>query len=188
MRSLVHPPLILIKSWWQIQIFLDRMAIAGNGEANLLLPPENEVLGQGNFLHLCVIPEGGGVVGVPACITDHMTGDLHPRGYASMGWAYPSWDTWDTTGYGQQAGGTHPTEMHSCLSKCLPKSAYKWKKLDRKGGISSVYLEFSTELWSGFLISYCNKSKKKTTHFSSFRHPLFHFFLLPNEFLSKYWP
>ena len=22
-------------------------------------------------------------------------------------------DTWDTTGYGQQAGGTHPTGMHS---------------------------------------------------------------------------
>ena len=24
-------------------------------------------------------------------------------------------DTWDTVGYGQQAGGTHPTEMHSCM-------------------------------------------------------------------------
>ena len=23
-------------------------------------------------------------------------------------------DTWDTTVYGQQAGGTHPTRMHSC--------------------------------------------------------------------------
>ena len=54
MRSLVHPPLILIKSWWQIQNFLDRMAIAGNGEANLLLPPANEVLGQGNvFTPVC---------------------------------------------------------------------------------------------------------------------------------------
>ena len=28
----------------------------------------------------------------------------------------PPWppDTWDTTGYGQRAGGTHPTGMHSC--------------------------------------------------------------------------
>ena len=23
-------------------------------------------------------------------------------------------DTWDTTGYGQQAGGTHPTGMYTC--------------------------------------------------------------------------
>ena len=23
--------------------------------------------------------------------------------------------TWDTTGYGQQAGGTHPAGMHSCF-------------------------------------------------------------------------
>ena len=27
----------------------------------------------------------------------------------------PPWDTWDTMGYGQPAGGTHPTGMHSCL-------------------------------------------------------------------------
>ena len=31
------------------------------------------------------------------------------------GWAdTPPRDTWDTTGYGQHAGGTHPTEMLSC--------------------------------------------------------------------------
>ena len=29
-------------------------------------------------------------------------GGLHPGGWA---------DTWDTTGHGQQAGGTHPTGM-----------------------------------------------------------------------------
>ena len=27
----------------------------------------------------------------------------------------PIYGTWDTTGYGQRAGGTHPTGMHSCL-------------------------------------------------------------------------
>ena len=33
------------------------------------------------------------------------------------GWADPPpQDTSDTTGYSQQAGGTHPTGMHSCLS------------------------------------------------------------------------
>ena len=45
------------------------------------------------------------------------------------GWAYPPGSackvvfedplhTWDTTGYGQQAGGTHPTGMHTC-SQCF---------------------------------------------------------------------
>ena len=31
----------------------------------------------------------------------------------------PSRHTWDTTGYGQQAGGTHPTGMHSCFNSKL---------------------------------------------------------------------
>ena len=54
-------------------------------------------------------------------------GGLPPEGSASrrglpprevqgiqLGWADPR-DTWDTTGYGQQAGGTHPTGIYSCL-------------------------------------------------------------------------
>ena len=42
-------------------------------------------------------------------------------GSTSMGgWADPPpKDTWDTTGYGQKVGGTHPTGMLSCL---LPKT------------------------------------------------------------------
>ena len=50
-----------------------------------------------------------------------------PRGSASWGPApgsayrgvgqIPLLATWDTTGYVQQAGGTHPTRMHS--SSCL---------------------------------------------------------------------
>ena len=32
-------------------------------------------------------------------------------------WAVPLPDTWDTTGYGQQAGGTHPSGMYSCFQK-----------------------------------------------------------------------
>ena len=41
-------------------------------------------------------------------------GDLHPRGGVCIqgGWADPP--PLDTTGYGQRAGGTHPTGMHSC--------------------------------------------------------------------------
>ena len=45
----------------------------------------------------------------------------HDWGSASVGSAsrvvgqtFPR-DTWDITGYGQQAGGMHPTVMHSCL-------------------------------------------------------------------------
>ena len=33
------------------------------------------------------------------------------------GWAEPPLD--DTTGYGQRAGSTHPTGMHSCSSKMV---------------------------------------------------------------------
>ena len=42
---------------------------------------------------------------------------LHPRGNVQMGVGggqTPPPHTWDTTGYRQQAGGTHPTGMHSC--------------------------------------------------------------------------
>ena len=31
----------------------------------------------------------------------------------------PPKDTWDTTGYGQQAGGAHPTGMHTCFQGFL---------------------------------------------------------------------
>ena len=51
---------------------------------------------------------GGGGVGFPAGIPGHMT-----RGSASRGVGRPPRDIWDTMGYGQQAGGTHPTGMHS---------------------------------------------------------------------------
>ena len=37
-----------------------------------------------------------------------------PRQALSLGRHTPS-----TTGYGQQAGGTHPTGMHSCLQKSI---------------------------------------------------------------------
>ena len=76
------------------------------------------------FLHLCVILFTGGLVGFPACITGHMTRGsasrglegLHLWGSASGGrLGRPPQDTWDTIGYGQQEGGTHPTGMNSCI-------------------------------------------------------------------------
>ena len=49
-------------------------------------------------------------------------GGLHPgdshQGLGGIGQT-PARDTWDTTGYGQQAGSTHPTGMHSCFSADL---------------------------------------------------------------------
>ena len=90
---------------------------------------------------------GGGVgkgVGFPACITGHMTrgptggsasrgglhagkimqtphpvclqGGLHLRG---LGRPPPPQNTWDTTRYGQQAGGTHPTGIYTGYSLIL---------------------------------------------------------------------
>ena len=58
------------------------------------------------FLLMCVVLFTGGV-GFPACITGHMTrgvsiqGGLHPGVWADL--------PWDTTGYGQRAGGTRHT-------------------------------------------------------------------------------
>ena len=34
----------------------------------------------------------------------------------------------------ERAGSTHPTGMLSCLARFLPKTTWKWKKLDRGGG------------------------------------------------------
>ena len=73
------------------------------------------------FSRVFVCPRRG--VGFTACTTGHMTrGGLHPGGSAFMGVCVQGGgqtplprDTWDTTGYGQQAGGTHPTGMHSLL-------------------------------------------------------------------------
>ena len=41
-------------------------------------------------------------------------GGLHTGGRHLGGLGRPP-DTWDTIGYSQQGGGTHPTRMHSCL-------------------------------------------------------------------------
>ena len=42
-------------------------------------------------------------------------GGLHPGGGLHQGGADPPSPPWDSMGYGQQAGGTHPTGMHSCF-------------------------------------------------------------------------
>ena len=69
-----------------------------------LLPSANEVWSNVMFSHVFICPQGGGV-GFPACITGHMT-----RGFARPLDADPSGGR-PFSGYGQQAGGTHPTGM-----------------------------------------------------------------------------
>ena len=77
--------------------------------ASLFLPPANEVRRKVIFSQACDIPSvnGGGGCLHPGevCIEK---GGLHRGG----GMGRPP--TLHTMGYGQRAGGTHPTGMHSC--------------------------------------------------------------------------
>ena len=105
------------------------VSYAGWCDSSIYLPPANEVWDKVVFSQVSVyLLEGGGwLVGFPACITGHMTrgvciqgrcwADPLHRGLSTGvgGWADHPRDTWDTTGYGQQVGGTYPTGMHSCF-------------------------------------------------------------------------
>ena len=49
-------------------------------------------------------------------------------------WGQTPRDAWDTTGYGQQAGGMHPTGMHSCLY-VSSKSGEKYKEAEQAANL-----------------------------------------------------
>ena len=53
-------------------------------------------------------------MGISTGVSTHPLGEFPP----------PSPDTWDTTGYGQQAGGTHSTRMLSCFCWGMGFSLY----------------------------------------------------------------
>ena len=83
---------------------------------------QNVFLGQGNISQVFFCLQEG--VGFPACITGHMTrgsssmGGLPPRGeglHPGGGSTSRLPSKSNITEYSQQAGGTHPTEMHSCI-------------------------------------------------------------------------
>ena len=109
------------------------------------LLPANDVWGKVMFSLVFVYPRGS----LPACITGHMTrGSVQPPcrqtwvgglpnpitrcrppmdadpplGYRPYPWMQNS--PWYTTGYGQQAGGMHPTRMHSCTVYHFRKEIY----------------------------------------------------------------
>ena len=74
----------------------------------MFITARKRCLGQGSvFIPVCDSVQGGCI---PAC----NGADTLPARH--LPWAdNPS----DTTGYGQQAGGTHPTGMHTCFRFCL---------------------------------------------------------------------
>ena len=92
-------------------------------------------LRQGNIFTACIwghscpqgrvsgFPVGHASIGVWIVNPEGISasrGSLHPGGSASRGgWTDSPQNTWDTTGYGQQAGGTHPAGMLSCCIFCL---------------------------------------------------------------------
>ena len=98
-------------------------------------------LGQGNvFTGVCLSTEGGWLHSMHHRSHDQGGGSasrgvgLH-GGLRPGGWANPlPRDTWDTTGYGQQAGGTHPTGINSCCriylhpTKSWKRTGHPWQR------------------------------------------------------------
>ena len=78
--------------------------------------PANEVWGKVMFLHLSVshsVHRGG-------CASQHAMGQTPPGQtppgrHPHPGQTPPGRHPLDTTVYGQQVGGTHPTGMHTCF-------------------------------------------------------------------------
>ena len=104
-----------------------------------LLPPSNEVWGKVMLLHLSVTLFTG-VCPIACWDTPprHTSPRQIPPGQTPSLWADnpplgrqppPPWQTSphppNTTGYGQQAGGTHPTGMHSCIKIKNNKNAFQ---------------------------------------------------------------
>ena len=85
---------------------------------NLLLPPANEV--REDHVFTGVRLSTGGVYSLHAGI--HTPRQAPSLGRHSPGQIPPPAQC--MLGYGQQAGGTHPAGMYSCLSKFLPKTAW----------------------------------------------------------------
>ena len=73
----------------------------------ILLPPANE-FAKVMLLHVSVSPQGG----VPGQV--HPLGRYNPWVGTPPGQVHPL-GAGHAERYGQQAGGTHPTRMHSCI-------------------------------------------------------------------------
>ena len=77
-------------------------------------------LREGNVFHRCLsVHRGGGYLWyqVPSLWLGIWGVGTHSQGWVCPGggyWVPQIHGSWDTTGYGQQVGGTHPTGMFSC--------------------------------------------------------------------------
>ena len=101
------------------------------------LPPANEVWGKVMFLHLCVILFTGGRgvcptpsgcrpprVGQTPWMQTSRVGQTPPPGCRHPGLGRPPW--MQTPPYSQQAGGTHPTGMHTYFGICISLGQCEW--------------------------------------------------------------
>ena len=101
-------------NWLYAFIYAYNLAHRHNFDIQYYYRPQTK-FAKVTFSQMFVCPQGG----------------LHPRGSASRGslhhWGSASWGFYnrgdgqtspplDTTGYGQQAGGMHPTGMHCYIS------------------------------------------------------------------------
>ena len=99
------------------------------------------------FSHLSVCSQGGG---------GYLWYQVPSGGGYVEGWVLNPriHGTWNTTGYSRQAGGTHPTEMLSCLfvlsvSQTEPKNeetSQKTIRLSIPGTSTLSYVTFTNEL------------------------------------------
>ena len=94
------PPVLTSGGYWSTYVRSATGRYASYWYA-FLLPPANE---ERVMLPQVCVSSGGGV-----------STTTHPEGVSTR----PPPDTWDTTGYGQQAGGMHPTGMRSCILQCV---------------------------------------------------------------------
>ena len=114
-------------------VVVSELSLRPTGNDTQFLPPANEVWGKDMFLHVSVILfTGRGVSGTPpgryTPLGRYTPRQVHPppAGAPPSG-RYPPLqvDPAGTPpqqcmlGYGQQAGGTHPTGMHSCFKLFL---------------------------------------------------------------------
>ena len=124
--------------------------------ANLLLPPANEICKGYVFTRVCLSAPWAGTAPrqVPPPRAGTPLGRYTPSGQVHPLWAgtpplgrYTPWQVHPLgrytprqvhppqcmLGYGQQAGGTHPTGMHSCLVKLFPENNMEIKEIVQRG-------------------------------------------------------
>ena len=79
-----------------------------------IITGRNEVLAKVIFSQASVCPQGGGGLGIPACLAGQSQGGLQFFGGVSNFPGGGGRGVSNFSEYGQRSAGTHPTGMHSC--------------------------------------------------------------------------